>query len=152
MCPGWPWQGTLCPVTESQSCAVRLTLGVGVCDVPSRPWRVSVLLFQARLCLEALWVPCFGSARTSCPSQWTWGPRLMGPSSFMDLPAGASVGVVVSVLFLSSSPCLCCPPFSRGAEDGRLGMRVGSDRVLVWGLGQGVPQSQAVSPLAPGQG
>lgn len=36
-CPGWPWQGTLCHVTVPQSCVVSLTLGVGVCDVPSWP-------------------------------------------------------------------------------------------------------------------
>lgn len=92
--------------------------------------------------------PLFQLCQDFVPLPVDVGAQTTGPSSFMDLPAGASVGVVVCVLFLSS-PCLCCRPFSRGAEDDRLGMRVGSDRVLVWGLGQGVPQSQAVSPLAP---
>lgn len=84
------------------------------------------------------------------------GPRLMarlgllGPSSFMDLPAAAGVGVVACVLL--SSPCLCHPPCPRETEDDRPGMSVGNDSVLVWGLGQGVPYSQAVSPLALGQG
>lgn len=97
---------------------------------------------QFRLCQDFVPLPVDVGAQTD-------GPFLIhGPACWSQCVCGG----VVCVLFLSPSPCLCCPPFSRGAEDDRLGMRVGSDRVLVWGLGQGVPQSQAVSPLAPGQG
>lgn len=40
-------------------------------------------------------------------------------------------------------------PFFPFAGCDSLGMSVGSDRTLVSGLDQGVPQSQAVLPLAP---
>lgn len=86
--------------------------------------------------------PLFQPLQAFCaPPGGHGGPRLtgqvrtVGSSSFPDLPAAAGGGLSLP-FFL---PLLCRPAFSRGAEHGRLGVNVGSDRVLVRGWAKEFP-------------
>ena len=134
------WDGPgrgLCPVTEPPSCAVSVTLGSGVCDAPAG-LGVKVLSCQVRLSLEALWAPLF---------QLCQAPVHMGAQAD---------SARLELLASSPSRPTCCRrgwavffPFFPFLGCDSSGMSVGSDRTPVRGLDQGVPQSQAVPPLAP---
>lgn len=132
-CPAWPWQGTLSRLRASGLGGWSDTWGC-MCDVPG--WPGESEYFAEQDCARRL---C-GSLVSAPPGPWAppgdhGGAGCGARSELLSLPHSRTClpqpGMGPSLPFFL--PLLRCPAFSRGAEHGRLGVNVGSDRALVWG-------------------